>query len=1088
LKSHDVAELAQTLFEEIGDAAFVVDPPTLRLVNVNPMAQRLTGLQRAELMTIRLGELLRSDGDEGLASLKRALHSTQTFHSREGYSLRRERDGAWIPVNLTLTRLHTEQGPLGLVLARDISDRIQAEEELRLANALLERRVQERTAELARVNEALQSQVAERDRAVEALRDSEERFRSAFEHTGVATVLTDIGNRFTLVNAAFAGLFGYPSAEMLGMGMADVTHPDDLVASYAGREQLLAGEKQFFQMEKRYIHRDGHFFWGVTNVSLVRDPAGQPLLYVGQVQDITDRKRAELRLTTQHAVISILAQAPDLRDAAPQILRAVGETMGWDMGGLWVVDRRANVLTCVNVWHAGSEGVAEFGDLSRRTAFAPGVGLPGRVWAAGEPVWIVDITEEPHFPRAAAAGGRLRGGLGFPIRFGGEILGVAEFFSRENHRPDDELLRMLKSLGSQIGQFIERKRAEERLRLFRALIDRTSDIVEVIEVETGRFLDANQQACSAHGYTREEYLLLSVSDVDPLVAARPWGETLAQRRQTGDLPFESQHRRKDGSTFPVEVNLNFVRLDREYLVAVVRDITDRKRSEEAVRQAQQRLESVVASSPAILFTLAIADDRIEGINWISENIKEILGYAPADAYSREWWSGNTHPEDRDEATAITRDELFALGRTTHECRFRHADGTYRWTRVEIRLIQNPSGPVQAVGSWSDVTERKHLEEQFRQSQKMEAVGRLAGGVAHDFNNLLTIINGYGELVLESLPAQSLVYELIREVVDAGERAAGLTRQLLAFSRKAIVEPRVLDLSALVVEVERMLTRVVGEDVQLAVATDPEVGAVKADPGQIQQVILNLVVNARDAMPTGGQLTIGLQSVELDESYVGTHPDARPGPHVLLSVSDTGCGMDAATVARAFEPFFTTKGEYGTGLGLATVHGIVRQAGGHVAVSSEVGRGTTFKVYLPRIERESAAPRPRRASPRLARGGETILLVEDEDGVRALSRHVLRGCGYTVLEAREGAEAVRLAEQHRGRINLLVTDVVMPRMDGREVSEQVAAINPGIKVLFLSGYTDDAVVRHGILQAEVAFLQKPFTPASLTAKVRAVLDS
>jgi CheY-like chemotaxis protein len=285
----------------------------------------------------------------------------------------------------------------------------------------------------------------------------------------------------------------------------------------------------------------------------------------------------------------------------------------------------------------------------------------------------------------------------------------------------------------------------------------------------------------------------------------------------------------------------------------------------------------------------------------------------------------------------------------------------------------------------------------------------------------------------------------------------------------------------------MLRRIVGEDIQLSVAADPTAGAVKADAGQVEQVILNLVVNARDAMPTGGRITIEVGIVELDETYTRGHPDARPGPHVLLAVTDTGCGMDAATAARVFEPFFSTKGEHGTGLGLATVYGIVKQSGGHVAVYSEVGVGTTFKVYLPRVEKRPPESRSRRDPRVLPKGGETVLMVEDEEGVRALTRHILQGCGYTVLDARDGAEAVRLVGQHRGRIDLLVTDVVMPRMGGRDVAERVAALHPGVKVLFLSGYTDDAVVRHGILEAEVAFLQKPFTPAALAAKVRDVLD-
>ncbi len=400
--------------------------------------------------------------------------------------------------------------------------------------------------------------------------------------------------------------------------------------------------------------------------------------------------------------------------------------------------------------------------------------------------------------------------------------------------------------------------------------------------------------------------------------------------------------------------------------------------------------------------------------------------------------------------------------------------TCEWFNTPLLTDDGRFGGLLCLGR--DVTEQRSLEAQLRQAQKMEAVGQLAGGVAHDFNNLLTIINGYGTLLAERFPQGDPTRELLGQIVAAGDRAAGLTRQLLAFSRKAIIEPRILDLKAVVTDVDKMLRRIIGEDIQLTVVTEPAVGTVKVDPGQIEQVIVNLVVNARDAMPRGGKLTIELHNAELDEAYARDHLGAQPGPHVLLAVSDTGSGMDRETMARIFDPFFSTKGEKGTGLGLATVHGIVKQSGGHVAVYSEVGHGTTFKVYLPRTQQQLASGKSAPGLAVMPRGCETVLLVEDEDGVRALTRHVLQGC-----------EALRLAGQHRGGIDLLVTDVVMPRLSGREVAERLAGMSPRVKVLFLSGYTDDAVVRHGILEAEVAFLQKPYSPASLAAKVREVLD-
>ena len=388
----------------------------------------------------------------------------------------------------------------------------------------------------------------------------------------------------------------------------------------------------------------------------------------------------------------------------------------------------------------------------------------------------------------------------------------------------------------------------------------------------------------------------------------------------------------------------------------------------------------------------------------------------------------------------------------------------------------------------DVTEKRRLEERYRQAQKLEAIGQLAGGVAHDFNNLLTIINGYSDLLLLRMQPDDPCRELVKEIQGAGERSASLTRQLLAFSRKQVLVARPLDLNAIVVDTEKLLRRVIGEDIQLGLSLSPRLGTVAADPSQIDQVLLNLAVNARDAMPKGGKLTIETTNIEFDPAYARTHASVQAGHYALLAVSDTGCGMTPAVRARIFEPFFTTKeAGKGTGLGLAVVHGTVQQMGGRVEVYSEPGIGTTFKIYLPRVDlppRLIKAPSELQVPPA---GSETILLAEDEERVRALSRHVLAGCGYCVLEAADGNEVLRIAEGHLGVIHLLVTDVVMPGKGGREVAARIQDLHPELRVLYLSGYTDDAVVRHGVLHEEVHFLQKPFSPFTLACKVREVLD-
>jgi signal transduction histidine kinase len=411
--------------------------------------------------------------------------------------------------------------------------------------------------------------------------------------------------------------------------------------------------------------------------------------------------------------------------------------------------------------------------------------------------------------------------------------------------------------------------------------------------------------------------------------------------------------------------------------------------------------------------------------------------------------------------------------------------------LKNNLIRLPPAVRAALALAESKARSRSLEGQLLLSQKMEAIGRLAGGIAHDFNNILTAIGGYSDLLLADLPPDDARRGDVEEIHRATARAAALTQQLLAFSRRQVLQPKIVDLNALVSDIEKMLRRLIGEDILFAIVLHPRLGNVRADPGQIEQVIVNLAVNARDAMPNGGRLTIETRNVELDESYAIDHPTVIPGRYVLLAVSDTGIGMDDETKARIFEPFFTTKERgKGAGLGLATVYGIVQQTGGHIWPYSEAGKGTTMRVYLPRVD-QPADPiaRPGDAAPGALRGSETILLVEDEAPVRSVTRQLLERNGYTVREAADGPAALALLDGEAGpeQVDLLLTDVIMPGMSGRELADQLLVRHPQLRVLFMSGYTGDAVVRHGMLQPGLAYLEKPFRPPTLLRKVREVLD-
>jgi two-component system, cell cycle sensor histidine kinase and response regulator CckA len=662
---------------------------------------------------------------------------------------------------------------------------------------------------------------------------------------------------------------------------------------------------------------------------------------------------------------------------------------------------------------------------------------------------------------------------------------------------DDEHLVM--ALSGQVGriyelehEILERQQAESALRYERDRAQRYLEMAEVILLKLdldGRITLVNRYACAVLGWTADELL------------GRDWAETCLPARirdefrkkfhnlVAGDLSIvENAILTRSGEERLVEWRHRPLRDDEGRVIGTFSsgvDITERNRATEALRTAEERMRFALQNANVGIWDM---DSTTGVIRW-SEILESQYGLQPGTfGGTFEAFIECIHPDDRESMIEAARKAMKSGADFWIQNRSIWPDGTVRWLSNAGRFHLGEHGePVRGVGISLDVTERRTLEEQYQQAQKMEAIGRLAGGVAHDFNNLLTAILGYCELLLADLDRDDPRQADIAEIQKAGASAAGLTRQLLAFSRKEIIEPTLLDLNMVVADMRAMLERLIGEDVKVVLGRRPEPARVRADRGQAEQIVMNLAVNARDAMPRGGTLTIETANVELDEHYAKTHLSVKPGPYVVLTMTDTGTGMTPQVQARLFEPFFTTKevGK-GTGLGLATVHGIVTRSGGSVNAYSEVGRGTAFKVYFPRAD---AAEMVVEAPPPVARpraGAQTVLVVEDAEGLRELARRLLQRQGYTVLVAANADEALRLFERHAS-IDVVLTDVVMPGASGPELTMRLVERRPALKVIYMSGYTEEAIAQHGVLNPGIAFLQKPFTSATLGRKIREVLD-
>lgn len=890
-----------------------------------------------------------------------------------------------------------------------------------------------------------------------------------------------------------------------------LVHPDDLSAMQARFHEALE-RRMPFTGEYRVVTPTGEVRW-LSNVAYFEcAPSGEVVSQLGTVQDITARKRSEWALTAYNQILELIAAGANLHKVLREVVHLVEEQLSGSLCSVLILDRATGRLR----FGAGQSLPAEYNQAVDGVPVGPRAGSCGTAAFRKATVTVTDIATDPLWEdyRAVALRHGLRSCVSVPILSSGNVPGhergeVIGTFALYNRTPGDfdrltyailtgaeELVRRavqaehgegdgLRGESARIieaahlaGVAIEREHAGNAIReseeRFRAVFDSSPSAIFLKDLD-GRYLFVNHATAAFFGVAKEDWAGKRARDLLPGDLA-----ALCERCDRAVLAAQKlvEERIQCGMPDGREVVVLATHLllrhadDTPYAICgILRDITE-------LVAAQQEFERLWRYAPDPLCVVGF-DGFFRQVNpaW-----SRLLGWTDAELLSRPY-AELVHPEDRAGLEAVER--RIRQGETLrgYEHRYRCRDGSYRW--FSWNAIPVPENRV-IYGITRDVTEEKRLAELFHQAQKMEAVGQLASGVAHDFNNLLTVINAYSELLLDEMPAEDPRRDSLTQVLGAGLRATELTSQLLAFSRKAIIKPTTLDINQVIESSARMLRRLIGEDVRMETKLSA-VPPVKIDPGQLEQVFMNLAVNARDAMVSGGRLRITTEAVDLPEGTPSASGEVLRGRCVQVSVSDTGAGMPPEVRARIFEPFFTTKGPgKGTGLGLATVYGIVRQAGGGISVESEPGRGTTFRIVLPAVHATSIGPTTGVVSV-APRGVETVLVVEDERGVRNVACSILEIQGYAVLVAATGAEAVRIIAEHPGPIDLLLTDVVMPDLGGRALAEVVRRSRPEVRVLYMSGYTDDAVVRSGVASSTDWFVQKPFTPLTLARRVREVLD-
>ena len=882
----------------------------------------------------------------------------------------------------------------------------------------------------------------ERHQAEQALRRQKDFLDKLVRHLPVAVFVKNARDdfRYELVNEKAADLLGLVESEVLGRQDFEIHRPELAKFFRVKDEEAIAAGTPIDIPDEPYQLKNSNALRLHTIKVPLFDELGRPSHLLGIAQDITGRVRAEQALRESEQRYRLLFER--------------------NLAGVFRTTPGGQILDC-NEAFARIFGYANREEIVSLNAFSFYFDMADREAMIAKLKGCGHITNQES---------RCRRKDGTPVWVLENLSLIAE--------SDGEFI-----MEGTIVDISDLKRAEQALQesetRYRTLFRQNPCPTWVYDLETLEFLAVNEAAIAHYGYSRDEFLRMTIQDITLPGRNPASSETLPRPAIRHDQTVIRSHRKKDGSIIDVELTSHWLNFGgRPARQVMANDVTERQR----VDSVRERLLAILEAT-----TDLVAISQVEGpASYLNAAGRRMLGVGPNDEVALT----DFRPES---ARRVIMEEAIPTairkGAWSGETVLISRGGKEIPVSQVLIAHKSPTGGVEFLSTIArDIREQKRLEEQFRQAQKMEAFGSLAGGIAHDFSNLLTVIIGYSQFLLDRLPTEDATHGFVGEIKKSADRATALTRQLLAFSRRQMLQPREIDLNTIVADMGKLLHRLIGEDIHLATRLDPKLHHVLADPGQVEQVILNLAVNARDAMPTGGNLTIETRNVDLDQNYANSHVDVRPGSYAMLAVSDSGLGMSAEVKARIFEPFFTTKETgKGTGLGLATVYGVVKQSGGHVEVYSEPGKGTSFKVYLPRMGKLEPKLMIDSGSFAIPSGRETILLAEDENGVRLLASMALKARGYSVLEARDGREALKIAESHKGPIHLLLTDVVMPNLGGRQLAEQMAKLRPEAKVLYMSGYTDDAVVRHGVLQSNVCYMQKPFTPNSLARKVREALD-